>query len=88
MQWINNRGGWGKLKPKVKRAIKQQIREGRRAIEQDTPEGIALKIKAERHRYQAHARYEYRKALKRRDGSQGAASAVRRIDPASVDIDI
>jgi hypothetical protein len=70
----------------VKRAIKQQAREGRRALEQDTPEGIALKIEAERYRYQAHARYEYRKALRRRNGSQGAASAVRHIDPASIDM--
>jgi hypothetical protein len=45
----------------VKRAIKQQIREGSCAVAQDTPEGVAPKIKAERHRYQAHARYEYRK---------------------------
>ena len=86
MPWINRRGGWAKLKPKVKRAIKQKIREGRCAVERDTPEGVALKIKAERHRYQAHAKYEYRKALKRRNGSQGAASAVRHIDPASVDV--
>jgi hypothetical protein len=94
-QWINNRGGWDKLKPKAKRAIKQQIREQRRAmgiagswvvdriaVDQEV-EGIITRA---RRRYLLQAASERRKALIQRDGSQGAASAVRRIDPLSIDV--
>jgi hypothetical protein len=44
------------------------------------------KAKRAHRRYLLQAAGEYKKALKRRDGSQGAASAVRRIDPASIDV--
>jgi hypothetical protein len=43
-------------------------------------------IKQARRRYLLQAAGEYKKALKRRDGTQGAASAVRHIDPASIDL--
>lgn len=39
--------------------------------------------KAARRRAQLKAGGEYKRALKARDGSQGAASKVRRIDPAT-----
>jgi hypothetical protein len=43
--------------------------------------------KRARRQYLLRIAGEYKKAIKRRDGSQGAASRVRHIDPASIDVE-
>ena len=43
-------------------------------------------IKRARRRYLLTAGAAYKEAVRRRQGSQGAASAVRHIDPATVDL--